>query len=358
MTRKEPKAALPFMLIIFLVGITFTSVADTLTIGLKDSPPFVILKENELPAGLCIDIWEKISDSVDQPEKFVQYNLQDLLLSLENGESDLSIVPLTVTPERMRRLYFSQPFYITTLSIATLSSDDQKLFAMIRNFFSLDFFKVILLLFMVILVFGWIVWLFERRYNHQQFRKGISGVFDGIWWAAVTMTTVGYGDKSPASFWGRFFSIIWMFTAVIIISSFTASISSTLTVNRIQSSVEKLSDLHDVRVGTVSESSVAEFLENNGIATKQYVGVQEGIEALKTGKIKAFVYDQAILDYYFSKPDNQGLFKSISLGANKEYFSFASKDPQIINKINPLLIEVIESPEWPKMLRKYGLKVD
>lgn len=358
MTVKVPTAAKLLMLIVFFFGITFMAVADTLTIGLKDSPPFVILKENELPAGLCIDIWKKISDSIVKPEKFVTYNLQDLLLSLENGESDLSIVPLTVTPERMRRLYFSQPFYITTLSIATLNSDDQKLFSMIRNFFSLDFFKVILLLFLVILIFGWIVWFFERRYNHQQFRKGISGVFDGIWWAAVTMTTVGYGDKSPASFWGRFFSIIWMFTAVIIISSFTATISSTLTVNRIQSSVEKLSDLHDVKVGTVRESSVAEFLESNGIQTKHFMGVLDGLEALKSGKIKAFVYDQAILDYYFSKSENQDLFKSISLGANKEYFSFASKDPDIINKINPLLIEVIESPEWPKMLRKYGLKVD
>jgi ABC-type amino acid transport substrate-binding protein len=358
MTGKVPTAAKLFMLIVFSFGINFTSVADTLAIGIKDSPPFIILKENETPEGLCIDIWKKISDSISQPEKFVKYTLQDLLISLENGESDLSIVPLTVTPERMRRLYFSQPFYITTLSIATLNSPDQKLFSIIRNFFSLDFFKIILLLFLVILFFGWIVWLFERRYNHQQFRKGIPGVFDGIWWAAVTMTTVGYGDKSPVSFWGRFFSIIWMFSAVIIISSFTATISSTLTVNRIQYSIEKLSDLHDVRVGTVSESSVAEFLESNGIETNHYMGVEDGLEALKTGKIKAFVYDQAILDYYFSKPENQELFKGISIGANKEYFSFASKDPAIINKINPLLIEVIESPEWPKMLRKYGLNVD
>ncbi len=341
---------------VFAFGILKNSRAsDTIRIGIKDSPPFIILNENDDPTGLCIDIWEKISDSLNKAESFVSYDLQDLLISLQNNEIDLSIAPLTVTPERMRSLYFSQPFFITSLSIATLDSEDQKLFALIKNFFSIEFFKVIALLFLIILIFGWIVWLFERKYNHQQFRKGISGVFDGVWWAAVTMTTVGYGDKSPASFWGRFFSIVWMFTAVIIISSFTASISSTLTVNRIQSKVEKLSDLHEIKVGTVEKSSVSEFLENNGITSMQFMNVSDGLEALKTGKIKAFVYDQAILDYYLNKPENQAYFRSVSLSANKEYFSFASKNPQIINEINPFLIEVIESPEWPKMLRKYGL---
>jgi voltage-gated potassium channel Kch len=34
--------------------------------------------------------------------------------------------------------------------------------------------------------------------------------FDGVWWAIVTLTTVGYGDYSPESFMGRWLAAFVM----------------------------------------------------------------------------------------------------------------------------------------------------
>lgn len=351
-----------FLTLIFLLSINLSNIyaknSDTLTIGIKQSPPFIYTSENGELTGLCIDVWKKISDSLNQPFQFQEMELPDLLSAIENNTLDMSIVPLTVTPERVRKMYFSQPFFITTLAIATNKTEDDRILTFISNFFSVDFFKVIGLLFFIIMIFGFLVWFFERKYNQNQFRNGIRGIFDGIWWASVTMTTVGYGDKSPVSFWGRLFSVIWMFTAVIIISSFTATISSALTVNKMKGSIEGLSDLYKVKVGSLEGSSSAIYLDENRINFKSYNSIEEGLIALKSNQIKAFVYDKAILDFYLVRPEFEDELICFPINSNKEYFSFASNNRDIIHQINPFLVDVIESKEWSSMLKKYGLQED
>ena len=54
------------------------------------------------------------------------------------------------------------------------------------------------------------------------------------WWAIVTMTTVGYGDFSPATPAGRFFAVIIMFIGISLVSLFTASISSIFVAQKIR----------------------------------------------------------------------------------------------------------------------------
>jgi voltage-gated potassium channel len=54
------------------------------------------------------------------------------------------------------------------------------------------------------------------------------------WWAIVTMTTVGYGDFSPATPAGRFFAVIIMFIGISLVSLLTASISSIFVAQKIR----------------------------------------------------------------------------------------------------------------------------
>jgi len=52
------------------------------------------------------------------------------------------------------------------------------------------------------------------------------GVYDGIWWAIVTATTVGYGDITPQSFWGRSIAVVIMLAGVGLVSTLAASITT------------------------------------------------------------------------------------------------------------------------------------
>ena len=42
-------------------------------------------------------------------------------------------------------------------------------------------------------------------------------LWDSIWWAFMTFTTVGYGDQYPTSPYSRFFGIILVVTAVFVV---------------------------------------------------------------------------------------------------------------------------------------------
>lgn len=56
--------------------------------------------------------------------------------------------------------------------------------------------------------------------------KEFSSTWDGIWWAVVTVTTVGYGDLTPTSIEGRIIAIILMLLGIGFLSVLTAAIAS------------------------------------------------------------------------------------------------------------------------------------
>jgi voltage-gated potassium channel len=52
------------------------------------------------------------------------------------------------------------------------------------------------------------------------------GYGDGIWWAVVTASTVGYGDISPSTLWGRVIAVLLMLVGIGLMSTLAASITT------------------------------------------------------------------------------------------------------------------------------------
>ena len=58
--------------------------------------------------------------------------------------------------------------------------------------------------------------------------KKITTIADGFWWAIVTLTTVGYGDISPESLFGRLIASVLMIVGMFTLALFAGVVSQTL----------------------------------------------------------------------------------------------------------------------------------
>jgi voltage-gated potassium channel len=58
-------------------------------------------------------------------------------------------------------------------------------------------------------------------------RENYESLGAGLWWAAQTVTTVGYGDHVPASVGGRLVAVLVMLLGIGLVTVITAAITST-----------------------------------------------------------------------------------------------------------------------------------
>ena len=291
--------------------------------------------------------------------KYVEYSdVVGIIRALDYNELDISINPLTSSPQRVDRFDVSQPFFISSIGVAVTTSSRSQFQIFVNNFFSRDFLNIILLLLFILLSFGAILWFVERKQNKHQFRPGILGLFDGLWWAAVTMTTVGYGDKSPKTNVGKSIAIIWMFTAVIIISSFTATIASTLTVNTLEAKITGLEDLKTVeKIGVVGASEGEDFMVQHEMNPHtMYRTPLQALRALARRDINALISDKTSLEYLIQTNQLENKLELLPLTFNRHYRCFMMpKKHSDFDEVNKLLVKHIQELSWNEILKKYNL---
>ncbi|MBP0000958.1 MAG: glycine betaine/L-proline ABC transporter substrate-binding protein ProX [Cyanobacteria bacterium SID2] len=327
--------------------------ATPLRVATKIFEPFAIYKDRQYE-GFSIELWESIAARLDLTYRLEGVGtLAKLLDDIERGQVDIAVSGISITAERERRFDFSYPFFQSGLQVM-VSVERNTLMGIViatisgivispQLYYGIGGFVTILF------VVAHIIWLVERRNNPDFPSKYWPGIGEAFWWAAVTVTTVGYGDKTPKRILGKLFALVWMCVGYFVFAYFIATMTTTFTLDRLNGSVRGPEDLDGHRVGSIERSTAAQYLANTNAISIEYPTATELYEALLSQQIDAVVGDAPALQYY-ANHDGKGQVKVVGSVFKREAYGFAFPEGSpYLTSIEITLLELMEDGTYDKL---------
>lgn len=319
---------------------------DTLLVGVAGSPPF-LMRDTMTGnfSGVAYQIWKNVANEKNWNYKNIKFrSVPEGLNALRHKKIDVLVGPINITSERAKLVNFSQPYYYSGQGIMS-RVDDQSIWERISPFFSMNLLIAVLALLFVLFIVGLFIWLAERKESPEQFPEdALHGIADGMWLAIVTMSTTGYGDKAPITFWGRVLAGTWMVVSMIFSASLVAGIASSLTLSGMGTdTITEASELKGVRVAAPSYDVVSEFLAENHAKPVKAKSLEVAYKMLKDKRVDAIVFDKPQLQYLKQSKLDDDVVVSKSYYEPAGYgFAFQDTEQELIKELNIQMLELNE----------------
>jgi ABC-type amino acid transport substrate-binding protein len=328
------------------------ALGGTLTAAVHHAPPFAIRHADGTWDGAAVELWRALGRAHGFDAQLMPVETEAQVVGALGRGAD---VALTVTVNRadLDRADFLPSYYAPRLGIA--EPRDGQLVTVLKNLFNPTFGRIVLGLSILMLVVGVIVWLLERRENDDEFRSGLPGIWDGFWWAGVTMTTIGYGDKAPRSVAGRVSALLWMLVSMAVTASLTAALVSALGLGGGGGGGSaQLSDLAEQRVGVVGGSYAAGVLRAEAIEARAFGSVEEALRAVRSDSVDALVGAAPVVREAASALGMTGDVRVREIESAGEQWALAVPQGSALREpLGRALVGYTESPGWRATLRRY-----
>ena len=341
-----------FMLVLCVACVSGES---ELVVGVKHAEPFVIVTDNGSVSGFSIDLLEHMMAQLEVPVSvsyLVDPDIQTHLASIRDGEVDFGIAATTITSERLCSFDFSEPFYISGLGIIAEKGRRPSLLSQI---FTRDILIILIIVLIYIVIVGHIVWFIEREEEGHFHTSYIKGVATGIWWAIVTMSTVGYGDVYPKKPRGRAFAALVIISGIAIFGFAIATLSSAMVVSQLPtSSIQGPGELYARPVAVIAGTESVSLAEERGMHPVPVETLDEAIALLKERKVDAVVHDTPLLKYYLKHHPDPKLALAPQTFDSFLYGITYPKDSPWCEILDPILIKTIyEDDSYKKQHTKW-----
>lgn len=332
-------------------------VDDTeVVVAISPFSPFVNVDDDASGAeGFSVDLWTAVAREEGLTFEFRRYaNVAEKLDAVANGEADLAIGGISVTLQRERRVDFTLPTFRTGLDILVRPEAGSVLtWRVLERVATPGRLGIVTGFLLLIVISGHLVWWAERGKDAFDDRY-VPGVFEGMYWAIVTASTVGYGDKAPVRWTGRLVAALVIVISLPMFAVFTAELTSTLTVANLESGIQGVEDLRTRRVGVVAGTTGEKATRPLGAVVVPYETSRQAVQALLNGEVEAVVHDAPNLADLASRYADEGDVHLVGDLFEPQRYGIAVPQGSASREIlNRGLLSVQESGEWEAIRRQW-----
>jgi ABC-type amino acid transport substrate-binding protein len=342
--------------LVFLVSTGFAVAQDApLKVAVYDAPPYGHLEPDGSIDGVSVDLWRRAAESLGREYHLIPVaQMEKIFQGLERKDYDAAIGAITITPARLARVDFSYPTHRSGAAVAV--RQDTGPMAALANYGSVlaELAPLIALTFALLIVMGVAMWLAERPMRPRNHESAVDTLHDGVYWAVVTMTTVGYGDKTPKTTAGRVIAILWMLASVALVSILSTSIVSRMTAERVVGGLRLTeADLGGKRLAAVAHSSGAEYLDERHLRYAPFDDLAAALSALDRGQADAVVNSIGALQYLIAARFKNTI-KTPQGVLEPAYMAIALPPGSPLKKpLDEALVGITGSPEWRQIEDSY-----
>ncbi|XP_057751334.1 glutamate receptor 3.6-like isoform X2 [Arachis stenosperma] len=272
------------------------------------------IEGTDMFGGYCIDVFIAALNVLPYtiPYKFVPFGdgrtdpvMSELLKQITIGAFDAVIGDITITTNRSKIVDFTQPYIESGLVVvAPIKELKSSAWAFLIPFTPMMWFVTG----MLFLIVGVVVWILERPFN-DDFRGPIRRQLVTIIWFSFSTLVFAHKEKTVSTL-GRLVLIIWLFVVLILSSSYTASLTSILTVEKLSSPVKGIeslvvnNDRIGIMSGTYAENYLSEVFNIHRSRLVPFNSLSEFEKALKDGHdnggVAAIIAERAYMELFLS----------------------------------------------------------
>ena len=320
-------------------------------------PPFV-MEQNGSLTGFSIDLWNAIAARINVKTNYeTMPDAASLLDAMLSKRTEVLAAPVIMTAARDEHIDFSLPIMQAGLQVMVRDTGETAAPNPLADLLELLFSKTTLLwlgiAMVLVLIPAHLVWVFERRredgiLNHRSY---IPGIFEAIYWAISCLTA--QAETMPHQWLARAFSVFWMFAGVVFVAFYTAQLTTTLTVRQIQGSISGPDDLPGKQVGTIANSTAADYLRAHNIQAREFQQLTPMLQALQNKQVEAVFFTSPVLLYYAAH-DGRGRVRLVGPEINVSPIAFGFQlDSPLRRKVNGALLTLRENGAYQQLYNKW-----